>query len=176
MTDLAPYFLWLCQKFLSKKAKFLITMRAIKSFDTIPFVSSCKFRNSCHNERPNFLTQWEQSKVFLLKSTILYMPVSLWRFIVNKQILVFVKTLTITQVDVVVMIIAKPPRVCSILLVVCSSCLWFLLRYRDCGILEWNPVPFPIPSRTRIPSRYRFLRDTGWGLIKIAKSFRPCSF
>ena len=34
-------------------------------------------------------------------------------------------------------------------------------RYRDCGILEWNPVPFPIPSRTRIPSRYRFLRDTG---------------
>ena len=57
--------------------------------------------------------------------------------------------------------IAKPPRVCSILLVVCSSCLWFLLRYRDCGILEWNPVPFPIPSRTRIPSRYRFLRDTG---------------
>ena len=33
--------------------------------------------------------------------------------------------------------------------------------YRDCGILEWNPVPFPIPSRTRIPSRYRFLRDTG---------------
>ena len=38
-------------------------------------------------------------------------------------------------------------------------------RYRDCGILEWNPVPFPIPSRTRIPSRYRFLRDTGWGLI-----------
>ena len=68
-------------------------MRAIKTFDTIPFMSSCKFRNSCHNERPNFLTQWEQSKVFLLKSTILYMPVSLWRFIVNKQILVFVKTL-----------------------------------------------------------------------------------
>ena len=34
-------------------------------------------------------------------------------------------------------------------------------RYQDCGILEWNPVPFPIPSRTRIPSRYRFLRDTG---------------
>ena len=104
LTDLAPSFLCPCQKFLSKKAKFLITMRAIKSFDTIPFVSSCKFRNSCHNERPTFLTQWKQSKVFLLKSTILYMPVSLWRFIVNKQILVFVKTLTITQVDVVVMI------------------------------------------------------------------------
>ena len=44
--------------------------------------------------------------------------------------------------------------------------LFFFLhkRYRDCGILEWNPVPFPIPSRTRIPSRYRYLRDTGWGL------------
>ena len=40
----------------------------------------------------------------------------------------------------------------------------FLGWYRDCGILEWNPVPFPIPSCTRIPSRYRFLRDTGWGL------------
>ena len=93
LTDLAPSFLCPCQKFLSKKAKFLITMRAIKSFDTIPFVSSCKFRNSCHNERPNFLTQWEQSNVFVLKSPILYMPVSLWRFIVNKQILVFVKTL-----------------------------------------------------------------------------------
>ena len=38
-------------------------------------------------------------------------------------------------------------------------------RYQDCGILEWNPVPFPIPSRTRIPSRYRFLRYTGWGLM-----------
>ena len=38
------------------------------------------------------------------------------------------------------------------------------LRYRDCGILEWDPVPFPIPSRTRIPSRSRFLRDPGWGL------------
>ena len=29
------------QKFLSKKAEFLITMRATKSFDTILFVSSC---------------------------------------------------------------------------------------------------------------------------------------
>ena len=38
------------------------------------------------------------------------------------------------------------------------------MGYRDCGILEWNPVPFLILSRTRIPSRYRFLRDTGWGL------------
>ena len=42
--------------------------------------------------------------------------------------------------------------------------VWYRERYRDCGILEWNPVPFPIPSRTRIPSRYRFFRDTGWGL------------
>ena len=41
----------------------------------------------------------------------------------------------------------------------------FSLGYRDCGILEWNPVPFPIPSRTKIPSRYRFLRDTGLGLF-----------
>ena len=44
-----------------------------------------------------------------------------------------------------------------------------VLRYRDCGILEWNPVPFLIPSRTRIPSRYRFLRDTGWGLVSNRK-------
>ena len=42
LTDLAPSFLCPCQKFLSKKAKFLITMRATKSFDTILFVSSCK--------------------------------------------------------------------------------------------------------------------------------------
>ena len=55
-----------------------------------------------------------------------------------------------------------------------SNVCWFWIflakiiisGYRDCGILEWNPVPFPIPSRTRIPSRYRFLRDTGWGLIQ----------
>ena len=49
-----------------------------------------------------------------------------------------------------------------------AACMktWKSLRYRDCGIVEWNPVPFPIPSRTRIPSRYRFLRDTGWGLVQ----------
>ena len=28
-------------------------------------------------------------------------------------------------------------------------------KYRDCGISGWNPTPFPIPSRTRIPSRSR---------------------
>ena len=28
-------------------------------------MSSCKFRNSCHNKRPNFLTQWDQSKVLI---------------------------------------------------------------------------------------------------------------
>ena len=82
MTDLAPYFLCLCQKFLSKKAKFLITMRAIKSFDTIPFVSSCKFRNSCHNKRPNFLTQWEQSKVL---TPCFFVFTCAWRLIVNKK-------------------------------------------------------------------------------------------
>ena len=37
--------------------------------------------------------------------------------------------------------------------------------YRDCGILIWIPAPFPIPSRTIIPSRSRFFRDPGWGLV-----------
>ena len=64
----------------------------------------------------------------------------------------------------------------------------FLGWYGDWGILEWNPVPFPIPSRSRIPSRYRFSRDTGWGLISteinqrcsklyavlLTKSFQRC--
>ena len=53
-----------------------------------------------------------------------------------------------------------------------SNVCWFWIFHANIligvfsfiGILEWNPVPFPIPSRTRIPSRYRFLRDTGWGL------------
>ena len=48
---------------------------------------------------------------------------------------------------------------------------------RDCGILRWNPVPFPIPSRTKIPSRSRFFRDPGWGLPetcpKLAPNWRP---
>ena len=48
----------------------------------------------------------------------------------------------------------------------------FFQRIRDCGILEWNPVPLPIPSRTRIPSRYRFLQDTGWGLVFSNLSFQ----
>ena len=43
--DLTPYFLcfyvFKFQKTMSKKDEFLITMRAIKSFDTILFVSSC---------------------------------------------------------------------------------------------------------------------------------------
>ena len=60
-----------------------------------------------------------------------------------------------------------------ILNISCKNFLWGIqfLRYRDCGILEWNPVPFPIPSRTRIPSRYRFLRDTGWGLHAAAGEY-----
>ena len=72
LTDLAPSFLCPCQKFLSKKAKFLITMRAIKSFGTILFLSSCKFRNSGHNKRLNFLKQWEQSKVAVKKKQVSY--------------------------------------------------------------------------------------------------------
>ena len=45
--------------------EFLITMRAIKSFDTILFVSSYLLISEilCHNKRPNFLSQWEQLKV-----------------------------------------------------------------------------------------------------------------
>ena len=48
-----------------------------------------------------------------------------------------------------------------------SNVCWCWIFHRDCGILEWNPVPFPIPSRTRIPSRYWFSRDTGWGLVEV---------
>ena len=164
----------------NKRPNFLSQWEQSKVLTPNFFVFTCAHEDSLRTKKimakqdTQLQSVIPQKQKYLIRraiDTILFLPVSLWRFIVNKQILVFVKTLTITQVDVVVMIIAKPPRVCSILLVVCSSCLWFLLRYRDCGILEWNPVPFPIPSRTRIPSRYRFLRDTGWGLADAAFHF-----
>ena len=67
LTDLAPSFLCPCQKFLSKKAEFLITMGAIKSFDTILFVSSCLQISEIPLTIKGrfFLSHWEQSKVLI---------------------------------------------------------------------------------------------------------------
>ena len=70
------------QKFLSKKAEFLITMRATKSFDTILFVSSClqiseipvtiKVRIFYHNESNQ-------------KPWLFCLHMCSWRLIVNQK-------------------------------------------------------------------------------------------
>ena len=58
------------QKFLSKKAEFLITMRATKSFDTILFVSSClQISEIPVTIKGRVFFQWEQSKALTFLSS-----------------------------------------------------------------------------------------------------------
>ena len=56
---------WNFIKSCQRKAEFLITMRAIKSFDTIFLcLHVFKFHKFLsQNKRPNFVSQWEQSKI-----------------------------------------------------------------------------------------------------------------
>ena len=72
------------QRFLSKKAEFLITMRATKSFDTILFVSTClQISEIPVTKKAEFLITMRAIKS--LDSILFCLHMCSWRLIVNKK-------------------------------------------------------------------------------------------
>ena len=174
----------------TKKAEFLITMRAIKSLDYILFcLQMCSwrlivnkkiwlnrkltlnFRVSFHKKNPEFLISIRAIERF---GTILFMPCVLIKIHCEQTDFGYlsVSRQTLTNVTFNRHLVASCCQwSCVVATIIAKAKMYLKVPFlglgfnREWGNWRWIPAPFPHPSRMAIPSLSRPLPIPDWGPI-----------